>query len=280
MCLSVNPCLMFLMVRWNDEVSSCLQARSVIVFLRLKAVQGVSPAWLYSEEPRTESSGLAPNDPAVKHRDISISVGATTCQQKADGKMKGIRRERLSDYFKFIRVTEGGRTPTRGVLLWGFLSNFKLHSTFNSLSVCPVVCLFVFLHTSVCLHQPVCLSLCLVVNLQPCSLAICVWICSHTANPSAHRWCWHLLWDPGRWQGAQSLPEGQGAAGDQAPQSHGEGEFSPRKGTKIRFLLLNVQYKCMEYINTSLLENIARCRIFWLWFWSILPKPAVLAAAF
>lgn len=99
----------------------------------------------------------------------------------------------------------------------------------STLSLCPVVCLFVFLHTSVCLDQPVglslCLSLCLVVNLQPCSLTICVWICSHTANPSAHRWCWHLLWDPGWWQGAQSLPEGQGAAGDQAPQSHGEGEL-------------------------------------------------------
>lgn len=32
MCSCVNPGLMFLMVRWNDEVSSCLPARSILVF--------------------------------------------------------------------------------------------------------------------------------------------------------------------------------------------------------------------------------------------------------
>lgn len=62
-------------------------------------------------------SGLASDDPAVKNSDISISVGDATCQRKADGKMKGIQKERLSDSFKFIRVTEGGGTPVRGVLL-------------------------------------------------------------------------------------------------------------------------------------------------------------------
>lgn len=168
------------MVRWNDEVSSCLRARSVIV-LRPTVAQGVSFAWLYNVEPRTEPSGLAPDDPDVKHRDISISVGDATCQQKADGKMKGIQKERLSDSLTFIRVTEGGRTPMRGVLLWGFLSNFNLHSTFNSfslfLSLPSCLSVFVFLPTYVCLDLPVCLflclSACLVVSLQPCPLTIC-----------------------------------------------------------------------------------------------------------
>ena len=70
-----------------------------------------------SVEVRTEPSGLASDDPAVKRRDISISVGDATCQQKADGKMKGIQKEMLSDSLKFIRVTESGGTPMRGVLL-------------------------------------------------------------------------------------------------------------------------------------------------------------------
>lgn len=64
-----------------------------------------------------EPSGLAPDDLAVTHGDISISTGDTTCQQKADGKMKGIQKERLSDSLTFIRVTEGGRTTMREVLL-------------------------------------------------------------------------------------------------------------------------------------------------------------------
>lgn len=201
-------------------------------------MQRVSLAWLYSDEPRTESSGLAPNDPAVKHWDISISVGDATCQQNADGKMKGIQKERLSDYFKFIRVTEGGRTPMRGVLLWGCLSNFKLYFQLlsaSSLCVQLSVCLSFCILMSAWISQFVHLSVCQVVSLQPCSLAVCVWICSHATNSSAHWRCWHLLRDPGRWQGAQSLPEGQGAAGDQAPQSHGEGKSLDR----VRTLLLH-----------------------------------------
>lgn len=72
--------------------------------------------------------------------------------------MKGIQKEGLSDYFKFIRVTEGGRTQMRRLLLWGFLSNFKLHSIFTSLSLslCPLVYLF----PSAYLRLPGCLSLC------------------------------------------------------------------------------------------------------------------------
>lgn len=103
-----------------------------LLFLGVAVMQGVSPAWLYSEAPRTQPSGLAPDDPAIKHRDIFFRVGDATCQPKANGKMKGIQKERLSDSLKFIRLTEGGITPVRGGLLWGFLS--------NSLSY-PVVCL-------------------------------------------------------------------------------------------------------------------------------------------
>lgn len=226
MCLSVNPHAFDGEVeRWGlflfaSPEHSC--------FLWLKVMQGVSLAWLYSDEPRTESSGLAPNDPAVKHRDISISAGDATCQQNADGKMKGIQKERLSDYFKFIRATEGGRTPMRGTLL---TSNYFQLSLCVQLSVCLPVCILMSALDRPSVH----LSVCQVVRLQPCSLAVCVWICSHATNSSAHWRCWHLLRDPGWWQGAQSLPEGQGAAGDQAPQSHGEGESLNR----VRTLLLH-----------------------------------------
>lgn len=60
------------------------------------------------------SAGLPSNDPAVKSRDISISAGDVSCQQKAERRMRRIRRERLSENFKFIRVTEGGAAPVRG----------------------------------------------------------------------------------------------------------------------------------------------------------------------
>lgn len=65
--------------------------------------------------------------------------------------MRRIQRERLSDYFKFIRVTEGGRPPVRGDLLWGFLSNFSPHSTLI-LSVCVQLPLCLFF--SACLCSP------------------------------------------------------------------------------------------------------------------------------
>lgn len=60
------------------------------------------------------SAGLPLNDPAVNSRDISISAGDVSCQQKAEGRMRRIQRERLSEYFKFSRVTEGGGAPVRG----------------------------------------------------------------------------------------------------------------------------------------------------------------------
>lgn len=43
------------------------------------------------------------------------------------------------------------------------------------------------------------------------------------ADPAAHRRRGHLLRDPRRRRGAQPLPEGQGAAGDPAPEPHGAG---------------------------------------------------------
>lgn len=60
------------------------------------------------------SAGLPSDDPAVKSRDISISAGDVSCQQKAEGRMRRIQRERLSEYFKFIRATEGGGASARG----------------------------------------------------------------------------------------------------------------------------------------------------------------------
>lgn len=60
-------------------------------------------------------SGLAPADPAIKHRNISITVtaGDATRQQKAGREMKGIQKERLSDSFKLIRVIEGQTASVR-----------------------------------------------------------------------------------------------------------------------------------------------------------------------
>lgn len=141
----------------------------------------MSPAWLLkSVEPRTEPSGLASDDPAVKRRDISISVGDASCQQKADGKMKGIQKEMLSDSLKFIRVTESGRTPMRGVLLWGFLCPTYICIPLSTLSFSAQlsVCLLVS-NLPVCLFpcRSVCLPVCqfaapsthhLFLNLQPC----------------------------------------------------------------------------------------------------------------
>lgn len=131
----------------------------------------MSPAWLLkSVEPRTEPSGLASDDPAVKRRDISISVGDASCQQKADGKMKGIQKEMLSDSLKFIRVTESGRTPMRGVLLWGFLCPTYICIPLSTLSFSAQL--------SVCLlvsSLPVCLF--------PC-LSACLPVCSPVHSPS------------------------------------------------------------------------------------------------
>ncbi len=155
---------------------------AALLFLQLTAVQGGSPAWLYSRELNTEPFGLAPNDPAVKHRDISISVGDETCQQKADGKMKGIGKERLSDSLTFIRLTKDGGTPTRGVPLWGFLCNFTLQCTFNSLPLCAQlsVCLSLsfFLLVSAWMSQSARLS-------APVSVCLSTWFC-HSAVPSTH----------------------------------------------------------------------------------------------
>lgn len=127
----------------------------------------------------------------------------TQCvSRKPMGRWKKFKRKDCQIIFKL---------PKRGVPLFGFLCNFKLHTT---LSFCPVVSLS-FLHGSASL--PVSFSVCLSVSFQPCSLTIRVWICSYAAHSPAHRWCWHLLWDPSRWQGARSFPESQGAAGDEAP---------------------------------------------------------------
>lgn len=128
----------------------CLRCLSICqpeagLFLQVAGIWGGSSAWLY----RTEPSGFTPCDPVVKYGDISISVGDATCQQKADWKMKRTEMERLSDSLKFIRLTEGGRTPMRGVHLWGFRSGVNLLSPF-------------FLSVPSCL--PVCLSCCLPVS--------------------------------------------------------------------------------------------------------------------
>lgn len=105
-----------LAVMCNDELYTCLWS-GALFFFQVGVMQGVGPVRLYSEEARTEPPDPAPDDPAVKHRDASISVGDATCQQKADEKMKEIQTERLSASLRFIRRNMGGRTPMRRVLL-------------------------------------------------------------------------------------------------------------------------------------------------------------------
>lgn len=167
--------------------------------------------------------------------------------------MRRIQRERLSDYFKFIRVTVGGRLPMRGDLLWGFLSNFSPHSTLI-LCVCvqlPLHLFFLCMLVSACIIQSVRLF-------SPVHFQSCVWTCSRATDSPAHRRRWHLLWDPRRWQGAQPLPEGQGAAGDPPPQPHGQGELlgwarAPRLLWKRRISQLSTENKCMKYVKNNLL---------------------------
>lgn len=168
--------------------------------------------------------------------------------------MRRIQRERLSDYFKFIRVTEGGRLPMRGDLLRGFMSNFSPHSTLI-LCVCVQLplCLFFFL----CMLMSACIiqSVRLFALFSPVHFHFCVWTCSRATDSPAHRRRWHLLWDPCRWQGAQPLPEGQGAAGDPTPQPHGEGELLgwARPLWKRHISQLNIENKCMKYVKNNLL---------------------------
>lgn len=203
LCSSVVLCLLLLTVRGNDEVSSCLRAWSVIVV--------VSPAWLWSEEPRTEPSGLAPDDPAIKDRDISISVGDATCQQKVNGKMKEIQKEILSDSFTFIRVTEGEKTAMRGVLLWGFLSNFNL------LLVTLYLSLSSQLSLSFCLLvPPVCLCLCLSVCLHGCQLAA---LTTHHLSLNLQP-CHRLLSPPTMWTSTlRRQPTTRSTAASRGPRS-------------------------------------------------------------
>lgn len=168
------------------------------LFLRLKAVRGVSPAWLCSEESRTESSG--PNDPAVKNTEIFPLVLETRpVRRKPMGRWKEFKRKDcqiILNLLELLRVEEHkwedcfceDFCPTSNCILFSPLT----------LSLCPLVYLF----PSAYLGLPGCLSLCQAGCQSVCSLvhpAICVWICSHAANSSAHWWCWHLLWDPGRW---------------------------------------------------------------------------------
>lgn len=144
--------------------------------------------------------------------------------------MRRIQRERLSEYFKFIRATEGGEAPVRGrasVRIF-FFSNFMLHFYFSPLCVRMSARLSV---SSVCERASgrVSRSVRLVSPPLPFGPAhfqcFCVWIRSRAAHSPAHRRRRHLLRDARRRQGAQPLPEGQGAAGDPPPQSHGEGEL-------------------------------------------------------
>lgn len=144
--------------------------------------------------------------------------------------MRRIQRERLSEYFKFIRATEGGGAPVRGrasVRIF-FSSNFMLHSTSV---LCASACPLASPSLPSASGRPAASPAPSVSSPPPLPFGpahfqcFCVWIRSCAAHSPAHRRRRHLLRDARRRQGAQPLPEGQGAAGDPPPQSHGEGEL-------------------------------------------------------
>jgi len=134
-----------------------------------------------------------------------------TCQQKVNGKMKGIQKEILSDSFTFIRVTEGEKTAMRGVLLWGFLSNFNL------LLVTLYLSLSSQLSLSFCLLvPPVCLCLCLSVCLHGCQLAA---LTTHHLSLNLQP-CHRLLSPPTMWTSTlRRQPTTRSTAASRGPRS-------------------------------------------------------------
>lgn len=156
-----------------------------------------------------------------------------TCQQKADGEMKQTRKEGLSDGFKFIRS---------GKEMWKVLLG-------------PYCC------------SKLCSALEFLLFLADITHHMCSNIGSHLADSPAHRRCWHLLRDPRRRQGAQSLPEGQGAAGDQAPQSHGEGEdvFCPalKKPFRVVLMLISLPFAIHWSLKHLKTKDFAVIKAIW-----------------
>lgn len=216
-----------------------------LLFLRHAAVQGVTPVWLCSDEPRTEPPGLGHTWPSPSNVEIfPLVLEMRAVSRKPMGRWQEFKRKDCQILLHLSELLRVEERQWEECFCEIFLSNFNLYSTFQlplplSFSLCPVVCPSVFDSLPcVCLDQPVCLFLCQPVCLPCCHFAalsahhLFLEFCSHTSDSTAHRWCWHLLRDPGRWQGAQSLPEGQGAAGDQAPQPHGEGEW-PGRASRI-----------------------------------------------
>lgn len=114
----------------------------------------MSPAWLYSKESRTESSGVAPNDPAVKNTEIFLLVLETRpVRRKPMGRWKEFKRK---DCQIILNLSELLRAEERK---WEdcFSEDFCLTSNCVLLETRSLsTCLSFFFY--VCL--PGCLSLC------------------------------------------------------------------------------------------------------------------------
>lgn len=153
---------MLLMVRWNDEVSSCLPARSILVFCDSKWCR----EWVLRDciAMSPEQSPLAsPRMTQPSNTEIFPLVLETQPVSRMPmGKWKEFRRK---DCQIILNLSELQRVEERQ---WeerfceGVCLNFKLYfQLLSAPSLCPLVCLFVFLHTNICLDQPVCPSACL-----------------------------------------------------------------------------------------------------------------------
>lgn len=96
-------------------------------------MQAAAPVLPCRSEVGAAAPGFALDDPAVTHGHVSISAGDTSCQQKADEKMKEIQRERLSLSLRCM--------PVKAALLRGFWFRFSPRFPCSSPALCLAACL-------------------------------------------------------------------------------------------------------------------------------------------
>lgn len=183
--LSVNPCLhLFLMVRWNEEVSSCLRARSIIVFASCSgAVQWVLRDCIARNPERSPLASPQMTQPSNSEI-FPLVLETRPVSRKPMGRWKEFKRK---DCQILLHLSEILRVEERQ---WEecFCEDFCPTSiciplSTLSFSLCPVVCLSLSFCLPVCawISQPACLSVCLpggqfaarsthhlFLNLQPC----------------------------------------------------------------------------------------------------------------
>lgn len=155
-----------------------------LLFLRHAAVQGVTPVWLCSDEPRTEPPGLGHTWPSPSNVEIfPLVLEMRAVSRKPMGRWQEFKRKDCQILLHLSELLRVEERQWEECFCEIFLSNFNLYSTFQlslSLSLCArssvrlslTLCL-----VSAWINQSVCfcvsLSVCLVVTSQPCPLTIC-----------------------------------------------------------------------------------------------------------